>query len=208
MLTKIIQAVATALMTVALITAAYAQPNGGIDPEALIDRILEIEQAQREQLQTVTMKAEYLEGEIKDGRFVEKERFDKKIFLKFLPDTTWYFDDYLAYYKEGELQEEKELRKAAKDRREKKKKRKAFDISYRIIRPFIPENRDKYNIVYEGVTAEVIDGHICHEFTVTAIEKDEELIEGKFYFEADGYVGVVRAGRERYLAAEDIRDRG
>ena len=164
------------------------QNNVGIDPDALIERILMVEAEQYNAIDDVTFDVTSMEGEMKDNEgFVEKERFDKKIYLKHLPDTVLYYEEYLAYYKDGEQKEEKDLRKAEKDRREKRKKRKAMDISYRMVTPFMPEHRDQYEIKYLGVSAEPIEGYLSHTFQVTAKEEAEGLINGTFYFDAESF---------------------
>ena len=167
---------------------APAQENDGIDPEALIERILAVYHEQRASLEDVTFDATFIEGKMEDKEgFVEKERFDKKIYIKYLADTAWYHEEYLAYVKEGEVQEEKDLRKAAKERLEKKEKRKAYDISYPMLKPFFADERQFYDIRYDGVAAEVIEDQVCHKFIVTAKEKLEGMIEGSFFFEAESF---------------------
>jgi hypothetical protein len=167
---------------------ASAQDNGGIDPEALIERILMIHSEQQATVSDVTFDATYIEGKMEDKKgFVESERFDKKIYIKYLPDTAWYHEEFLAYFKDGERQEEKELQKAAAERIEKKEKRKAYDISYPMLKPFFADQRQFYDIRYDGMAAEVIEDQVCHKFTVTAREKLEGMIEGVYYFEAESF---------------------
>jgi len=181
------------IATVALMLAVCPRlvaplANDGIDPEALIERILAVDEEQRAQLQDVTFEATLVEGKIEDKEgFVEEERLEKTIYLKYFPDTVWYHEEFNAYYKDGELQEEKELAKAAKDRREKKKKRKAYDMSYPMLKPFFPDERQLYNITYDGVANEIIDDQVCHKFTVEAKEDLEGMIEGSYYFEAESF---------------------
>jgi hypothetical protein len=168
--------------------AVVAQNTAGIDPEALIERILAVEQTQREQLEDVTFDAEYVEREDKgEEGFVEKVRLVKKVYLKYVEDTVWYAEQYLDYYKEGELQGEEELQKEVKDRNEKKAKRKAQDISYPMLKPFLPEQRAVYELEYLGVADERIDDLVCHLFRVSAKEPADSLINGDYYFEAENF---------------------
>ena len=86
------------------LTAAplVAQTDGGIDPEALIERILTVDKAQREQVKDVSFDAEYIEREeAGDNEVREKVRFEKEVYIKYLPDTAWYAEKYLAFYAEG-----------------------------------------------------------------------------------------------------------
>ena len=81
--------------------AAAAQESSGIDPEALIERILATDQFQREHLEDVTYSTEYIEREDKGDRgLVEKVRLVKEVYVKYLDDTAWFAERYLEYFKE------------------------------------------------------------------------------------------------------------
>lgn len=165
-----------------------AQDNGGIDPEALIARILGVESKQREAVSDVVFDAEYVEGENgKDGEFIEKIRFVKKVYVKYLEDTVFFHEDYLEYYKEGELQSQEKTAKEAADRLDKDKKRKRRNISYPMHMPFYAENRDEYEITYMGVAEESINDYVCHHFKVVSLKEDADHINGDFYFEAESF---------------------
>lgn len=181
--------IAGCLIAIAVLNAprAAGQEDNGIDPEALINRILSVQKQQRAELHDVIFDAEYVEGDQKDDGFHEKVRFEKKIYLKYLPDTVLFHEQYLAYYKDGKLQSEKELKKEAADRMEKKKKRHMRDISYPMLKPFYPEERPLYDITYEGVPQDEIDGYLCHHFKVRAKEEIDTLINGDFYFDAETF---------------------
>ncbi|UCE23802.1 MAG: hypothetical protein JSU74_10960 [Candidatus Zixiibacteriota bacterium] len=166
---------------------ASTQTDNGIDPEALIERILTVEQRQGQQIDDVVFDAEYIEGEEKDGEFREKIRFIKKVYVKYFLDTSLFFEDYLEYYKDGQLKSEKDRDKEAKSRKEKKRKRGTKDISYSMLEPFYPEQRQHYEITYQGVTADEIEGYICHHFRVESIEEVDTRINGDYYFEADSF---------------------
>ncbi len=166
---------------------ALAQMNNGIDPEALIERILTVEQRQRQNIQDIVFDAEYIEGEEKDGEFREKVRFIKKVYVKYYQDTALYYEDYLEYYKDGQLKSEKDRDKEAKGRKEKKRKRGTKDISYSMLEPFYPEQREYYEITYQGVTDDEIEGYICHHFRVASIEEVDTRINGDYYFDAESF---------------------
>ncbi|MBU0982795.1 MAG: hypothetical protein KKA42_02925 [candidate division Zixibacteria bacterium] len=180
------------LLTVAfallLQVGATAQDFDGIEPESLIERILATDAEQRAKLHDVVFETELIEYEDgDDGDRGEKARFVKKVYVKYLADTAWFHEEYLEYYKEGEKQSDKDLQSEAKERREKKEKRKARDISHPMLRPFYPERRDLYDIVYKGVASEKIEGYSCHHFRVDAREESDSLIAGDFYFEAETF---------------------
>ncbi len=177
-----------AIMILGLVLPASAQDNGGIDPEALIARILGVEHKQREAVSDVVFDAEYVEGETgKDGEFIEKIRFVKKVYVKYLEDTALFHEKYLEYYKDGELQSREETAKEAANRLEKDKKRKRRNISYPMHMPFYPEVRDEYEITYEGVAEESINGYVCHHFKVASLKEDADHVNGDFYFEAESF---------------------
>ena len=167
---------------------ALAEEQNGIDPEALIERILAVDQEQRAQIHDLTFDAEYIEQEDKgDEGMVEKLRLIKKIYIKYVDDTALFHEDFLEMYKDGEKQSDEELQKEAKDRREKKAKRKGRDISYPILRPFYPGYRELFDISYLGVADEKIQDRVCHHFRVKAKEEVDSLINGDYYFEAEGF---------------------
>lgn len=174
-----------------LLVAAAANANlnsNGIDPEALIERITAVDKQQREMIQDVTYDAEYIERDDKgeDG-IQEKVRIVKKVYVKYLEDTALFYEEFLEYYKEGELQSEKKMQEEAKERREKNIKRKRRNLSYPILNVFYPENRELYDIEYMGVAEGKIEDRICHLFRVEAKEDADSLVDGDFYFEAEGF---------------------
>jgi hypothetical protein len=175
------------MMCGVLIQLARAQVDDGVDPEALIERILAVEQQQRGNIRDVTFDAEYVEGEEKDGEFRERVRFVKKIYIKYLADTALYYEDYLEYYKDGELQSEKERDNEAKDRKEKKAKRNARDISFSMLEPFQSEQREFYDIEYRGAVSEPVEGYMSHHFRVTSKEETDTRINGDFYFDVQSF---------------------
>ena len=144
----------TTLCTI-LLGSVSAQPTaGGIDPEAIIERMLAVDSSQRDQVLDVVYETEYIEGEDRDEGFVEKVRIEKRVYVKYVDDSALFHEEYLAYYKDGELKGPKDLAKEAKSRIDKRKKRKAHNISYPMLTPFYPENRDSYEIEYLGAEAE------------------------------------------------------
>lgn len=169
-------------------TIRAQESASGIDPEALIRQILQIDSEQQARLKDAVFDAEYIEGETKeDGTFEEKTRFMKLISIKYLPDTAWFHEQYVQYYEDGKLQNDDDCRKAAKERLEKKKRRGAMDIAYPMIRPFTPRHRALYTISYQGIAPEKIGNYTCHKFSVNAIEPADSLINGDYYFESDGF---------------------
>ena len=173
---------------VLLAVNAVGQTESGIDPEALIDRILMTDRQQRERVRDIVFDAEYVEREDKGKEGIkEKERFLKKVYVKYLQDTTWYHEEYLEYYRDGKLKDRKELEKKAAERMEKKRKRKTRDVSFNMLEPFYPERRELYDISYVGVADETVEDCICYYFRVIAKEKADSLLNGEYYFEAKAF---------------------
>ncbi|RKX28555.1 MAG: hypothetical protein DRP47_04025, partial [Candidatus Zixiibacteriota bacterium] len=177
-----------AMLLMLAIPAAAQQHAVGIDPEALIEQIVNIEKKQREQIKDVTFDTELLIGE-NDNKmiFQEKSRFFKKVYLKFLDDTTWFHEEYLEYYDKNELQSAEKRDEKATERIEKRRKRKENFISRPMLLPFYPESREYYDIIYEGVTEDKIDDHVCHQFSVHSKIEEESYINGDFFFEAETF---------------------
>ncbi len=169
-------------------SAPPSQQTPGIDPEALIEQILTVEAKQRLEIADVVFDAECITGSIEnDGSFEEEKRFIKKVCMKYLPDTIQYRVKYLACYKGGEIQKPEECDKEAVRQAEMKARRKTRDISYPTLSPFYPEHRDQYEIIYEGVAADRIDGYTCHHFRVQSKEERSDRVSGDYYFEAASF---------------------
>ena len=165
-----------------------AAPADGVDQEALITAIVATETRQREAIQDVTFDAELIEGERDDdGVLKENMRFEKTVYLKCTEDTCLFAEVYLKAIKEGEELETSDMDKEARERYEKKKKRGGRDLSWSVLNPFYPENRDLYDIDYVGLVDDRFDDMVCHHFRVTAKEKDPELIKGDYYFEPEAF---------------------
>lgn len=176
------------LLSVAILSMAVSgvtQDSTEIQP--LLDAIVATDRAQHRAINDIIFDAEYIEGEEKDGALIEKERFVKRIWIKFLQDTTLYAEEFIEYYKDGVLQDSSKLIEKSREKYEERQKRRGKDISWPIVRPFYPENRDQYRIDYRGLNNDAVDGYVCHHFRVTSLEKDPDLINGDFYFETETF---------------------
>ena len=168
--------------------AVLAQAEAALEPDAIIQKILEVEAKQRSEIQSVSFDAEYIEKESNgQGGYDEKVKLEKKIRLKYLPDTVWYNEEYLRYFKNGEVRSRAECDEMAAQRQDKKKRRGSRDISYPILTPFKPENRAGYDIAYAGVDDSTVASYVCHHFKVTSTTADEDKINGDYYFEAASF---------------------
>ncbi len=180
----------TTNLLIILMLFAFVSPVIGqqLDKMQLVKKILEVEKTQKVLVQDLTLDALFIEGKKeKDGQIKEKTRFMKKVFLKFLPDTTLMHEEYFEYLKEGKPQKEKDMLKEVTNRTEKKKKRKAKDISYSMYTPFYPENKNLYEYELIGVHPELIEGHVCYELKLNAQEKTDSLINGTYYIDTSTF---------------------
>jgi len=178
-------AVAALLITATLFSAAIAQEASVVDKEALIDQFLAADRRQWEQIEDVVLEAEYLEGKQEHDGFKQEARYLKKVYIKLLDDTALFRERYLEYYKDGELQSVEERDKKAGEKLEDARKRKTRNVSYPMLEPFFPENRDQYEIEYVGI--DEVEDTTCYQLRVKSLVEDDEHIDGVYYFETDGF---------------------
>jgi hypothetical protein len=180
---KRIAALIILLLPLAFVVTSRAETAA----DSLIARILEVDSMQREAVKDLVLDAKYVEIDSSDnGETKEKVRLMKKISIKYLADTALYHEEYLQFFDEGKLKDEKDLKNEAKERKEKKRRRGALDISYPMLRPFDTKHRELYTIEYKGVAPNKIDGQTCQQFTITAKTPTDSLINGDYYFETEG----------------------
>lgn len=165
-----------------------AQGEAALEPDAIIQKILDVEARQRTEIHDVVFDAEYIERESNGkGGYNEKMKLEKKIRMKYLPDTTWYCEEYLRYYKNGEVCSNEERDEIAAERQDKKKQRGSRDVSYRILKPFYPESRPEYKISYEGIDDSSKTGYVSYHFKVISVTENEDNINGDYFFDAASF---------------------
>lgn len=175
----------TLLALAATIPALAQKP--AVDPETLIAAILTADRIQRDAVHDATFKAVYVEGETEDGRFAEKVRILKDVFVRYTDDTAYYAERFSQLYLDGELQDSARTAREQAERLEKKIQRKGKDISWDVLQPFRPRSRQLYDISYRGIVEGVVEGCMCHCFHVTAKQDSEDLIDGDYYFETESF---------------------
>ena len=164
-----------------------AKPQNGIDPQALIERLLAVDAEQKARLHDVVLDAEMVEGKYEDDVFVEKVRYKKKVYVRHLEDTALLYEEYLECFEEDKQLSEEDCAKRAAERKEKKAKRGSHDVSFSLLKPFHPDQAENYSITYEGITTEEVDDYTCHQFRVEALKKEDNLLNGDFYFESESF---------------------
>lgn len=173
------------LVVLSLGVSIAAQETPEVDP--LLEAIVATDRAQHQAINDIVFDAEYIEGEERDGTLIEEERYVKRIWIKFIEDTTLYAERFIEYYKDGELQDSARLVEKSREKHEERQKRNGRDISWPMLRPFYPENRNQYEIDYRGLDSKAVDGYVCHHFRVRALQADPDLINGDFYFETEAF---------------------
>ena len=181
-------AVSLTIIFTLLAGSSFSQQETAIDPDAIIQKVVEVEARQRAELKDEIFDAKYIELEKDDnGEMKEKIRLEKTVTLTFKNDSVFYDETFNAYYKNGELMSEDELAKIAKEKTEKKKQRGSRDISYRILSPFYDKNKEAYNITYLGVYDTTVGDYLCHKFEVESLTEDKKAVNGEYYFDADSF---------------------
>lgn len=185
---KVTSILFSCLLIAGAAAASITSQTEAIDPHALIETILMIDAQRAEQIKDLVLDGEFIEGETNDqGEFEEKVRIVKKIYIKYLPDTVLLHEQYLEFYKDGELQDAETMQKEAAERLAKKIKRKSKDISWTLLEPFYEGERDFYDIVYMGVPGDLVEGRSCHHFQISCKEKDATRINGDYYFDSESF---------------------
>lgn len=166
--------------------ALFVQANG-VDPQVIINRVVQVDRQNRQLVRTLTVESQLLEGELKDTGFVEKSRATKTIYVRFFEDSAWFQEMYTSLSENGKPKSDEELKEYAAKKIESKKKRKSQDISFPILRPFYPGFRDLYDITSHGTVDNINRRYTCYHFTVTAKSPADTLIEGEYYFEVESF---------------------
>lgn len=178
---------ACSVLFVLAVSGFAMQQPGEANPEMLIAEILRVDSLQRASIGTLIMDAETSSGKREASGFVEAERFVKRLSIKYLPDTTWYREQFLRYFKDGQEQDARALAKAEAKERDEAERRKNRNISAPLLRPFAASHRPLYMIEYKGIVDNINDAYQCHHFVVTAKEAVDSLINGDFYFEIESH---------------------
>lgn len=159
------------------------------DSEAnqIIVQILKVEQLQMDIVKNVMFDVVFIEGENKDGTFVEKVRIEKTIYIKYKTDTAFLVEEFSAFYKNSVKQSDEKLQSFAEDRKVKKHNLTNYDISSSMLKPFYPQTKNFYTIEYLGIANDTIEGYICHSFKVKANNEDDQLLNGSYYFDTESF---------------------
>jgi hypothetical protein len=164
-----------------LVFYGAALANETLDIEDVIEGAYLRDSANRAAMIDFTVKAESFSRKLSGDREVKEE----KKFLKtyYIKDTLLKIE-YREYYKDGELQEEKELEGQIKEAEERRKKGRSGDPSINPMNMFYPDKRGDYIFSMPGV--EKKEGHTCYHVVVDCMKEDDKLYEGDYWFETEG----------------------
>ena len=70
-----------ASVLIVIASLSFAQDDYGVDPEALIDQILQVDKSQRDKIKDLTLDAVLTDGKRDRDSLIEKARFYKKIYI-------------------------------------------------------------------------------------------------------------------------------
>jgi|WetSurMetagenome_2_1015567.scaffolds.fasta_scaffold369922_2 hypothetical protein len=114
-----------------------------------------------------------------DSTVKEEKKFLKTYFIK----DSLCAEQFQEYYLDGKKQDEKSLESEARDSAKARRKGRSRDLSANPIKPFYPNLRREYDFTLAG--SETKDGYACYHVGATGKIKDQNRIDGDFWFETD-----------------------
>jgi hypothetical protein len=172
---------AVLLLAMLLILPGYVWCQEDLEIEQVIAGAYARDSIKRAEVGDMTMYAESYARKLSgDGEVKEEKKFFKNYYFK----DTLFKAEFLEYYLEGQLQDEKKLQEQVKEAAERRKKGRNRDASINPMEAFYPENRHHY--VYSMPGIEKQHGCVCYHITAECMSDEEELLEGDFWFEAEG----------------------
>lgn len=165
---------------------SLAQTPEGVDPSALLRQIRGMLTLQESKVADLTVDAESIMRE-KNG---DELRVQKRITMKFFPDTTWYTESYLSASRNGESITGEELKKTIEAQKKDADRRRGRNASFPILRPFRDSVGASYEFQYEGIVPESESGRLCHLFRVNPKRDDDTLVQGSYYFDSESFLPI------------------
>jgi hypothetical protein len=171
---------AISFLVMLLLWSAVGRCQNDLDIEEVITGAYTRDSLTRSEIGVMMMEAESYSRSLKgDGEVKEEKKFLKNYYIK----DTLIKAEFLEYYLDSELQDEKELQKQIKEARERREKGRNRDASINPMTPFYPENREHYLFSMPGVEKQ--HGCICYHVKAECQIEDEDLLEGDFWFEVN-----------------------
>ena len=137
---------------------------------------------QRSEINDLMISAESFARKLSgDGDIKEEKRFIKTYYFK----DTLFKSEFHEYYKDDELQGEKDLKKEIEEARKRREKGRSRDASVQPLLPFYPDLRADYEFELNGT--ETRDGYRCYRVKARSKIKDEDRLEGEYWIDMEKY---------------------
>jgi len=168
------------LVMAALVCAGAGWSQESLEIEQIIEGAYRRDSTTRAEIGAMTMEAESFVRNLKgSGDVKEEKRFTKTYYFK----DTLFKAEFHEYYRDGELQDEKELQKEIEEAEERCRKGRNRDASVNPMEPFYPENRQHYVFTLAGRVLQ--HGNVCYRVIAECLKEDENLFEGEYFFEVN-----------------------
>ncbi len=168
------------LIVAALVCAGAGWSQDTLDIEQIIEGAFTRDSVTRAEVGAMKMQAESYVRNLKgSGEVKEEKKFIKSYYFK----DTLFKAEFHEYYRDGELQDEKELQKEIQEAKERREKGRNRDASINPMEPFYPQNRQHYVFTLAGTVTK--RGCICYRVLAECLEEDEDLLEGEYWFEVN-----------------------
>jgi len=165
-----------------------AQESTDIKPGYLARKMIEVRDAQNDAVEDMVFDGYHFQQKIDgDGNITEKKEYRKKHYIAKIDDSLHVYEQYLEFMIDGEIQSAEETAKEAAKRREEKEKRGARDLGYDFTIPLRMVYTGLYDLSYDGIADEPIDGYICYMLRCTAREENDSLINCLYYVDTASY---------------------
>lgn len=156
-----------------------------LQTDELIDKILEVRRIQNDAINDMVISSEQFEKKIDDdGNVKETKKFIKTIFVKKNQGSWLVKEQYNEYYLNGIRQDDDELRGEIENIEKDKKKRGNRDLTYDMLAPLLPENREMYKFDFAGNLIADIDGYDCYVLKAEAIADIDTLLNYTYFIDS------------------------
>lgn len=136
----------------------------------------------RAEIVDLTMEAVSLSRKLTgDGSVKEEKKFLKTYYFK----DSLFATSFHEYYLDGVKQDEKKLIEQVREDEQRRSKGRGRDASIDPLAPFSPKNRQNYRFTL--LDDESRQGADCYHVNAECLVEDENLLEGDFWFDREGF---------------------
>ncbi len=156
--------------------------------DELIDSVLAVTQAQKENINNMMIDAVFYERKLDGkGKIKEEKKYEKIIYLEKINDSLTQVEKYLTCYKDGDKIDEEKAAKEFAKKKEEKEKRKNRDLTYDMTIPLQSTHRALYDIYYDSIPERSVSNFDCLVVRAVAVEKTDSLINCTYYIDKNSY---------------------